>query len=497
MGDSLIVFDEPELEFRYGQRSVDPRDGLAVFGPYDTDQPSHPASLPYIVLGTDEGISKFRLWSTMSGYPATFAPKGHLRLWPPFPGFEAAFSAIWPPEPVFATAVARKDLLESSRLRDPYERAHAVVQYFLDGLSAVRKRDEKLSVAICVIPDEVWTNCRPKSHVVDPIGDPISPTELSARKAGQLSFINRYDPEQYLFSLDFRRQLKARAMAHDLPIQILRESTLRPTDENAFGKRGLTPLSDRMWNIGTALYYKAGGKPWRLVTAREGVCYIGIAFRRTGDGDTACCAAQMFLDSGDGIVFLGEFGPWYSPRDNQFHLSREAAEQLLRGTLETYATLGGKPLTEIFLHSRSMISQEEFAGYQGVCPTGVKLVGIRIRHDPDGVRLYRLGRMPILRGSFWRISETSGFLWGSGFKARAATYDGPEIPLPMRIDIQHGEAAVERIAQDVFGLTKLNYNACRLGNSEPVTIGFSDAVGEILVSNPTVAQRKPQFRHYI
>jgi hypothetical protein len=43
----------------------------------------------------------------------------------------------------------------------------------------------------------------------------------------------------------------------------------------------------------------------------------------------------------------------------------------------------------------------------------------------------------------------------------------------------------------------INYNACKLGDSEPVTIGFSDAVGEILVTNLTVASRKPNFKYYI
>jgi hypothetical protein len=108
-----------------------------------------------------------------------------------------------------------------------------------------------------------------------------------------------------------------------------------------------------------------------------------------------------------------------------------------------------------------------------------------------------MGDMPVLRGTFWRLNDTSGLLWGSGFKPRIGTYDGWEIPLPMRIDVQHGDASIERVAQDIFGLTKLNYNACHLGDSDPVTIGFSDAVGEILVSNPAVTSRRPQFRFYI
>ena len=105
--------------------------------------------------------------------------------------------------------------------------------------------------------------------------------------------------------------------------------------------------------------------------------------------------------------------------------------------------------------------------------------------------------MPVFRGSFWKMSDSTGFLWGSGFAPRPATYRGWEVPVPMRIDIQHGDAPIERVAHDIFGLTKLNYNACQLGDSEPVTVGFSDAVGEILISNPTIEKRRPNFKFYI
>lgn len=48
-----------------------------------------------------------------------------------------------------------------------------------------------------------------------------------------------------------------------------------------------------------------------------------------------------------------------------------------------------------------------------------------------------------------------------------------------------------------FLANKLNYNACKLGSSEPVTVGFSNAVGEILVPNPYIKLRRPQFKYYI
>jgi hypothetical protein len=290
-------------------------------------------------------------------------------------------------------------------------------------------------------------------------------------------------------------------MGFDIPVQIIRESTLKLSDETAFGTRRLTTLSDRMWNLSTAIYYKSGGKPWKLNGARKGVCYIGIAFRCAPEGgNTACCAAQMFLDSGDGIVFLGDFGPWYSPDDKRFHLSRKAAKDLLVGVLGTFERMRSPEdakVSEIFLHSRSSIDKEEFAGYEEGCPAGCKIVGIRVRPDRFGPRLYRGRRMPVLRGTFWQKDDWGGYLFGSGFKPRLGTYDGWETPVPLSIDIQYGESDVALVARDILALTKLNYNACRLGDSEPVTIRFSDAVGEILISNPTVKDRRHNFKYYI
>lgn len=387
----------------------------------------------------------------------------------------------------------------ASRDFDPNKRTFEVVNQYLGAIRAVAKKDERLDVIVCIVPEEVWVNCRPLSRPAHGVGASISKSERIKRSLGQADLYNRYTLDQYQLSVDFRRQLKARIMEYGIPIQIVRETTLRLGPQTPEESRGLTPLSDRAWNLSTTLYYKAGGKPWRLANAREGVCYIGTAFRRsdTADVRTASCAAQMFLDSGDGIVFMGEYGPWYSPTDRQFHLTAEAARSLLAGALKTYQELHGKQLNEIFLHSRSEISKEELEGYKSACPANVKLVGIRVRQERTGLRLFRPGASPVIRGTFWKVDSRTGFLWGSGFNARLGTYDGAEIPIPLRIDIQHGEHDSEQVAKDILALTKLNYNTCRLGEGEPVTIGYSDAVGEILVSNPNVNKRSPNFKFYI
>ena len=496
----LEVLDEPELEFRYGQRLTDPRDGLSLFGPFDADAPGHPASLSYGIVGTPEGIELFSKWSEAMVQPRAEAPGDRHRLWPPYPGFEVAFGSTWQTRPVWKHALDKEALLDVAHRYDPYERCYSVVDLYLGAFSVLEKLDQQVPLMVCVVPEEVYQTCRPQSRVSQSTGEKVTKRRRKQRRLGQSEMFSSFQPEQYDLSPDFRRQLKARVMARNTPIQIIRESALRLNDENPIGARQLTPMSDRMWNLGSAMYYKGGGKPWKLATARNGVCYVGLAFRRAGHDspETAVCAAQMFLDDGDGVVFLGNYGPWYSPEKKQFRLSTEAAHDLLKGALDTYSQLHGKTLSEVFLHSRSEISDEEFEGYRSAAPAGATVTGIRVRTDRNGVRLFRPGMdWPVLRGSFWRYSPSRGYLFASGFKPRLGTYDGWETPAPLQIDIQHGEVDLADVAQDILRLTKLNYNACNSGEAQPVTVKFSDAVGEILVSNPTVTERQPTFKFYI
>lgn len=493
----LGFIQEPLLEFRYGQGLADPRDGLTAFGPFDADLPGHPANVGVGLVATADGKAAYRAWAEAVVAPVW--PDADDALWPGFPGFEAAFACGWSPQPARTYVLDAAALTSTLSEKDSHKRVGGVVDAYLKGIEVIHKSGDPVDVVVYVVPDEVWLVCRPLSRVREGRGYEPSKNLQLQRAAGQTELWETIDPDMYQYSIDFRRQIKARAMEFGLPIQIIRESTLRMTPPK-WGDRQLTPVQDRAWNLLTTLYYKAGGKPWRLTSAREGVCYIGIAYRKNDtfpNERSACCAAQMFLDSGDGIVFMGEYGPWYSPERDQFHLEPGAARRLLEGALKTYSELDGRPLKEVFLHSRSGISEQEFRGFEQGCPSGTKLVGIRVRRWVGGIRLYRDGLMPVPRGTWWPLNPTRSLLWGSGYKARLGTYDGSEVPWPLRIDIQHGTADIEQVTKDILGLTKLNYNACRLGESEPVTVGFSDAVGEILVSNPSVKYRRPQFKFYI
>ena len=87
-------------------------------------------------------------------------------------------------------------------------------------------------------------------------------------------------------------------MRLSIPFQMVRPKTYGGAQgTKKQGKRRVsTPLQDeatRAWNIHTALYYKAGGIPWRLLRdpAALTTCFVGISFYRTLDNGVYCPAA--------------------------------------------------------------------------------------------------------------------------------------------------------------------------------------------------------------
>ena len=68
---------------------------------------------------------------------------------------------------------------------------------------------------------------------------------------------------------------------------------------------------------------------------------------------------------------------------------------------------------------------------------------------------------------------------------------------PSRQRIHHRRTGHESVARYIFALTKFTHNACKLGEDRPVTVTFSDAVGEILIANQGAKAKHSIFKYYI
>jgi hypothetical protein len=507
MPAKLLRLQEPKLIFGHRQEMEDPRDGLSLFGPYD---PVQLASIRAAYVGTPEGIARFRRWVARIQRPVVNPRPTHDR--PLYPGFEAVFGVKWNPVPVLELPIDPQNLTKILTIDDLHQRIYGTVSLFEEQiLAALRSEEEKPDVWFVIVPDSVYQRCRPKSNV-PPAERTSSGYYMKERDARQIvrdGLLPGFDEMEqqarpYAFVPDFRNQLKGRLLAAKVLTQVVRESTVAHEDflkRNGKPKRDLSNLAaDIAWNLTSALVYKAGAKPWKLGGVRRGVCYLGLVFKQDQndpDPRSACSAAQMFLDSGDGVVFRGTKGLWYSPARGHYHLDRAAASAIVARAVTAYREKNGEPPRELFIHGRVRFNDEEWAGFQEGAGQGTNVVGVRINRGTD-LRLFRQqSSMPILRGLAHTMTETKGILWTNGFVPRLNTSTAREVPRPLLVDICCGRAPLDVVLQDVMGLTKLNYNCCRFTDGLPVTLRFADAVGEILTSGPIPADAPLPFKHYI
>lgn len=505
MADSrrkLIKLPEPTLLFGHGQAMEDPRDGLTLFGPLDE---GNPYGIRIGVVGTRAGIERYKRWVKSIQLPIASDPEDQAR--PPFPGFQAAFRIPWNPRPTLELEVPDHEL-GSIYLDDKHQRVYRTVEVYASRIiRAVTEEEANVDVWFVVVSDELHKYCRPQSSVEATVrikADSRMPVRDAQRLQTQPSLFAEINEAAipYHYEVHFHNQLKARLLPYNAPTQVVRESTIAPYDfVDRYGrpKRDLDTPSAIAWNLSTAVFYKAGGRPWKLGSIRDGVCYIGVVFKRDDkhpDPKMACCAAQMFLDSGDGVVFKGAVGPWYNPESKECHLTRTDAKDLVKLAVESYEQRRGEPPKELFLHGKARFNEEEWAGFREAVSSTTNLVGIRIRHEED-LRLYGKGTHPVLRGLAYVRDERTAYLWTKGYIPRLQTYPGMEVPKPLLVDINKGEADIETVLSDILALTKLNYNSAIFADGEPVTLVFADAVGEILTAGPSEGVPRLPFKFYI
>lgn len=504
MEAKLEKIEEPKLEFGFNQGLSDPRDGLALFGPYKKQS----FGIKFGVIGHKAGIQRFKSWAQR--IQSNIKPENPGPSKPPYLGFETIFRIPFGPKPIAEIPIDEQKLKFNAFLDDPHQRVYNTVGLFYDKLVRFKRdEDENVHIWIVVIPEYIYRNCRPNSYVSKEDRHEASNRMDSDYAKSLRNEPSLFEEEQekaipYQFELNFHNQLKARLLNHYIPTQVVRETTIAPDDflnAAGFPLRSVDDKASIAWNLSTGIFYKAAGRPWKLSSVRERVCYLGLVFKQdktNPDPRNACCAAQMFLDSGDGVVFKGNIGPWYNPNKGEYHLKRKDATQLIEKAVSAFKDKhpDGKPPKELFIHGKTKFHNNEWRGFQEGVGSETKLVGIRIIDDRF-LKLYKRGNHTVLRSLAYIQHDYKAYLWTKGFVPRVETYDGAETPNPLLIEINKGEADIKKVLQDILALTKLNYNSCTYGDGKPVTLRFADSVGEILTAGPDLPNSPLAFKYYI
>lgn len=512
---SLLVehINEPDLEFAFAQRSAHPKDGLFLYGPHG--KPKKIRDISVGVVGTPEGIAHFRAWARKLRNVVEVPPPGkgekadrlHLAN---FPGLEQAFGITFEPDECSALSIPLKDIDHATRIINLNEAVERVAKLYIDRVKKhLRNEEQSVDVWILVIPEIVYERCRPQSKRTGLALEKGAFTKKQKTRTNLplLAAMGGVDhtAEQIFDDVaDFHRRIKAEFLKI-APTQLVRETTLAPEaflNKAGFPVRRTQEPATVAWNLATGLYYKTQTRPpWRLATVRPGVCYIGMVYKslpNDPDGH-ACCAAQMFLNEGDGVVFRGANGPWRTG-DKEFHLKKDAAKNLLSLVLKTYVETHGAPPRELFIHGQTYFNKEEWDAFVSAAPKETNVIGVRIRTTGGETKLFRDGDYPVLRGTALLLDEQTAYLWTTGYVPQLDTYIGPETPNPLHVTVLKSKEAMPNIRSvlaDIMGLTKINYNSCNFNDGLPVTVRFAQMVGDILTMGSAKGEERQPFKFYV
>ncbi|WP_339878641.1 hypothetical protein [uncultured Algoriphagus sp.] len=499
----LFFIIEPELSFGHNQRTADPRDGLMLFGPHDSERIKGQINIGIIgCLTQRERLKSYlkRIHQAVGSADPDIAR-------PFFPGLEAAFGVHINFDNLIEINVNEGEVTKYLQYSDGHQRVHNLSNLFADELIKYHQQEERpVNVWFVIIQDDIFKFGRPKSKI------PKSPQNIRLglkKKERNTSAPFLFDffndlQEAYDYEVNFHNQIKAKLLNDKIVTQILRESTIAYQeiweDEKKISQQRIFD-SAKAWNIATTLYYKNGGLPWRLGDIREDVCYLGLVYKKLNDDPqnrSACCAAQMFIDSGDGMVFRGNIGDWYNPDTKEFHITKDDAADMISQSLEAFKDKLGKGNypKEVFIHAKTLFDDDEWSGFTQMAAGRSQIIGVRIQSTSQ-FKLYRDHSFCVPRGMAMKTETHKAYLWTKGFIPRLQTQVGLETPNPILIEITRGSAEIQQVCKDVLALTKLNYNACIFADGQPVTLRFADSIGEVLTAGKNVTTAILPFKHYV
>jgi hypothetical protein len=508
---AVLHLPEPSLEFAYEQTTAHPKDGLFLYGPHLRSKKTREIRIG--IVGTPVGINHFRSWVAHIKKRVDVPPPGkgekqdrlHLAN---FPGIEEAFGISFNENEFVAYPIELTRIDTASRILNLHEAVSKVVQLYVDRVRRhIDNEEHAVDVWALVLPEIIFERCKPGSKRT---GLPMEKGDFGRRQKERSDLplldqvIDHTGEEIFDDAPDFHRQIKA-AFLTIAPSQLLRETTLAP---DAFKNKAGYPLrrmQDRAtiaWNLATGLYYKTQPcPPWKLSGIRPGVCYVGLVYKNLPNDPNghACCAAQMFLSEGDGVVFRGANGPWQTSKF-EYHLTPDAAKDLIKKVLDTYRDKHGSPPAEPFIHGQTSFQDEEWRAFEQAAPAHTNVVGVRIKTTGGETKLFRDGDYPVLRGTALILGDKDAYLWANGYVPQLDTYIGPETPNPLFITLLRSKREMpemKTVLSDIVGLTKINYNSCNYNDGLPVTVRFARMVGEVLTMGSAKGAERQPFKFYV
>lgn len=255
------------------------------------------------------------------------------------------------------------------------------------------------------------------------------------------------------------------------------------------------------WWLSLSYYVKSLRTPWVLENLDKTTAFAGIGYsvssKKSANSGIVLGCSHIYNSEGQGLKYkLSKVeDQLYWDKQDRPHLSYNDAFRFGLSIKELFFNAMDELPKRVVVHKRNYFTQNEINGLKDSLLTNgisnLDLIEINFADDIRFLATKIASGMPLAddyavpRGSCIVYDEYSAFLWTHGIvpsvRNQAWRYylGGKYIPGPLKITKHYGESNIGTIANEILGLTKMNWNSFDLYSQLPATLNSSNEIARI------------------
>jgi NAD-dependent SIR2 family protein deacetylase len=283
---------------------------------------------------------------------------------------------------------------------------------------------------------------------------------------------------------DLHDFVKAYCVQRGIATQFLREETLTKKYQGEI-----------VWWLALELYVKSMRTPWILDRSDGETAYVGLGFSPISGGprekQIVLGCSHLYSSTGEGMTY--RLSKLENPliRNRNPYMRRDDARRVAENARQLFYEWQGKLPSRVVFQKRTPFMPEERAGLldglEGI--DDVEMLEITVdpalRYIASRMRYGKLedDPFPVRRGAAVVLDRRRALVWVHGAAAGLGGktyYQGKSrIPAPLIITRHHGSAPFKTVAEEILGLSKMDWNSFDLYSKHPATIESSNAIARI------------------
>lgn len=295
------------------------------------------------------------------------------------------------------------------------------------------------------------------------------------------------DEKEYL---DLHDYIKAYCAERGVATQFIEEKTIKSQ-----------LMCQIHWWLSLSFYVKSFRTPWVLERFDNQTAFAGIGYsvnHRGQKNQIVIGCSHIYNSQGLGLKYklskVQDKVYW----DNQKnpHLSYSDAFQFGLSIKELFYTAMNDVPRRVVIHKRTHFTMDEINGLKdSLTGNGVESIDlVELTHENDiryvaskiknGIP-YEADSYALGRGTCLLLDSHSALLWTHGVVPSVRNPNfryylgGKYIPAPLKVTKHYGESNIGTIANEILGLTKMNWNTFDLYSQLPATIHSSSTIAKI------------------